>query len=279
MKIGRFSGVSHLDYHHGKYKAMLGSSGVKIFRRSPAHYQAYLNEPEKEKSYLNFGNAYHVKILENEQFKKKVVLGLNRARRSNADKAAWAEFEHRHKDKFIISQKESDVISRMHDALMQHQTARDYIEAYGHYEETFIWQNIWGIWCKCRLDKMIVMDDYGIILDLKTAINAMSGPFGRAINTFGYDISAAWYKAGTEMVLNHPFIFVWLVQEKEPPYAVNMFEADQEILDSARNKIRPLMDRFAECMETGKWAAYPEGVHNIRMPGYAYTWNIEEIQF
>lgn len=276
---GYFFDISNHDYHNGLLKNILGSGHVKDFRRSAAHFLANFNSPEIKKTELTFGNAYHVKILESKEFKKRVILGLNRQRRSAADKQAWTEFERRHENKFIISQDEMQKIDQMYDTMKNHETAMSYFTQPGYSEVTFIWRNDWGIWCKCRPDFLIVYDDHAIIIDLKTAVNAMAFPFGRAINQFGYDVSACWYKTGVEYTLEIPVRFFWVVQEKDPPFAVNVFEADQEIMDSARNKIRPLMTRFAECLKTQVWQAYPPGVKSVRMPSWGYAWNVEQQQF
>ena len=279
MKIGRYDNIENEDYHRGRFKDVLGSSGVKIFRRSPAHYKAYLNQPEKFSKDLNFGSAYHIKILQPWDYNKRVVLGLEKARRSKADKQAWIDFEHRHQDKTVISRDESHKLKDMHQVMKEHPTARAIFNMDGFYETTFIWKSEPGFYCKCRTDKLIYNQNHGYIIDLKTAANAQSWVFGRAIATYGYDISAAWYLAGVQSIMDLPFSFIIVAQEKEPPYAVNVFEVDQEMLDSARNKIRPLISRFADCIERDFWPAYQDGVHSIRMPNYGYQWDATDQPF
>jgi len=276
---GRYLNVTSEDYHNGSLRHVLGSSGLKKFRISPAHYQAFLNEPGKESKEMNFGTAYHYRLLQSGEYLKRVVLGLDRQKRSKADREAWAEFEKRHEGKTIITKEENTVLDRMFDSIMKHPTARTILETEGNYEDTYIWDSEHGFLCKCRVDKSIVRADHGYIVELKTSRNARSGPFGRDIALYGYDISAAWYLAGVQRILKIPFMFFFLVQEKEPPFAVNVFEADQEMTDSARNKIFPLIERFGKCLENDLWPSYPDGIHNIRMPGYAYKWEVEDTLF
>lgn len=63
----KFLTISNADYHANK--EWLGHSALLRLLRSPAHYQAYLNEPERDPTpALLFGQAFHTAVLEPERF-------------------------------------------------------------------------------------------------------------------------------------------------------------------------------------------------------------------
>lgn len=81
-------------------------------------------------------------------------------------------------------------------------------------------------------------------------------------------MQAAWYTDMIRELEGTTPMFVFIVQEKTAPYAVNIIELD----DTARAYGRQLNERairtYAECQRTDSWPGYPLG-EPISLPRYA----------
>lgn len=278
MKISeglKFDITNH-DYHFGFLKNVLGSSGVsKLYRYSPEHFLAYINQEEKDPTpALVFGSAYHVFILEREKFSQKVAIVPEINRRTKAGQAEYKEFLEKHKGKHIIpvvgnSQINGyDKILAMAKTMDRYKTASSIFNNPGVFEQTVVWKDpTFGFWCKARFDFHI--QTLRLIIDLKTTMDASEDSFRKSIANMDYDLSAAWYTTGMQNITGHTYQYIWVVQEKDPPYSVALYEADQEILDNGRKKIRPTLEIYDACMRSGEWPGYPDAVRKIQLPGWA----------
>ena len=63
--------------------------------------------------------------------------------------------------------------------------------------------------------------------------------------------------------------FIFLAVEKEPPYAVAVYEATHEMLHTAQKQIAPLLDVYAECLKTDVWPGYKDELQQIQLPRWA----------
>lgn len=78
---------------------------------------------------------------------------------------------------------------------------------------------------------------------------------------------------GTEGEIIHPR-FVFIVQEKAEPYAVNVFEIDTDFIMAGYDKFRELIGTYVSCESTGFWPGYlgPFNEPNVMtLPGWLGT--------
>ena len=67
--------------------------------------------------------------------------------------------------------------------------------------------------------------------------------------------------------INHTVIFI--AQEKNPPYLVNILEANEYFIRSGRDMYRTYLDMYAECLENDDWYGYTKnGVNTLGLPGW-----------
>jgi exodeoxyribonuclease VIII len=136
-------------------------------------------------------------------------------------------------------------------------------------EVSGFWIDAFGVACKLRADILNIPDR--IIVDYKSTKDASKRAFKRDIFYRGYDIQAAMYLDGVKKILNtEDFInYLWIAQEKTPPYGVAVYRADTELIEQAFDKINKAKPLLKECLKTGKWQGYEDKVQNI-MP---YGWS------
>ena len=76
-----------------------------------------------------------------------------------------------------------------------------------------------------------------------------------AIN-YGYDFQAAMYSEGVEKNIGQKPLFVFIAVEKEPPYAVNILQADDLLLRRGGDLFREYIGIYHDCKQTDNWYGY-----------------------
>jgi len=124
-----------------------------------------------------------------------------------------------------------------------------------------------GLLCKGRFDE--IGRRAGVIVDLKTTRDASREAFSRAIYTIGYYIQAAHYIAGAKALGIDADRFGIIAVEKDPPYAVAIYEVSGAALYDGERERRKLLELYAQCEESGEWPGYPQEVVEIDLPVWA----------
>lgn len=251
----------HTDTTH------ISKSGLDRVNQSPAHYRHhYFNsEPEaKQKKHFAIGTGAHTVILEPERIdidlaiitpyapKRPTLAQINASKPSaQAVKSIeyWEWFDNEFKGRTPISQADFDTIRFMSDSVFRHPAARDLLRT-GTAERITTWQDsIIGVDMKCRSD----WDTGGVVVDLKTTEDASPYGFKKSAYKWRYDVQSAVYLDGMK---RNDFIFIAV--EKSAPYAVGVYVAPPEMINSGREKRDANLNTYANCLSTGKWPAYSE---------------------
>ena len=250
--------ISNEEYHADP---AISASQLKKVMQSPYHYwSAYLDPsrtPTIATSAMKLGSLTHCCVLEPDQVSARY--GITSDRRSNAGKALAAEMEASGIE--AVTAQEMEQALSMAAAVRSHPTA-GLLLANGQAEQSFWWDDIaTGLRCKCRPDWF----DGELIVDLKTCVDASPAGFGKAVANFSYQIQAAHYLAGT---LAKRFIFVAV--EKVYPFAVGVYELDQEALVHGSIARHNALQRIQDCRAIGEWGhGYTDGIQTLQLPGWA----------
>lgn len=110
-----------------------------------------------------------------------------------------------------------------------------------------------------------------IVPDYKTCASAEPEAFAKAAYQHGYHQQARWYlDAAQALGLAGPdAAFVFVAQEKNPPYLVTVIELDDTALRIGDIRNRRALNLYAECTASGHWPAYHEGVALVALPRWA----------
>lgn len=265
MKTGLVYDLDAATYHAAPGE--LSVSGAKtIIKKTPLHYK-WEREHPVYKDTFDFGSAAHALALEGDATAyveiPADVLGANGALSTKAAKEFIAGARAQGK----IPLKSADItrIEEMAEALRKHEAAA-YLLSAGTPEVSAYRQHETGVTLRARFDWL--PDDRTIIPDYKTAESASTSDFQRAAATYGYHMQAAWY---TDMLRHLEGVdpkFVFIVQEKTAPYAVNIVELDSTAIGFGRQLNEKAIRIFAECQRTNHWPGYPLG-EPIPLPRYA----------
>jgi hypothetical protein len=246
-------------------------STLKLFDKPPAKAKHLMDLPPEPSDALNMGDGAHAATLEPTRFATEFIRGLERGRRSNEDKAAWADFEDEHHGKMILPPDDYDACCAMRDALWnQESTARSMLQAPGKNERSFVWRDhLTKLLCRGRADRMARWQSWTIVVDLKTARSAAMDDFSRDIAKYSYASQAAFYLDGLATLYPLERRWFWIVVEKDPPYLHAVYEPTDRLLEQGRRMYRRWIDIYKHCRETDIWPGYPPGIQEIEIPKWS----------
>ena len=136
----------------------------------------------------------------------------------------------------------------------------------GASEVTILWEEN-GQLCKLRTDRSAL--DFGVVIDYKTSAQSVEpGRFGRSMlaGSTGYAFGAAWYRRGIRAETGINCDYVFLAQEKSPPYLCSLVGVDPAWMALAGAKVEAGLRLWAQCVRTGQWDAYPNRVCYPELP-------------
>lgn len=261
------------------------ASGLKLMKQSPAHYRESKLHPKEQTDVMYFGELYHAFILEPDRFHATCTI-IDESKRPdqrygmNAKaNAAWFEsFENP-----ILSSTYEKLVS-MRSVLFSHPYAKALLTG-GETEVSYYAMLDIGVETKVkvRIRPDHVRHDKRIIVDLKTAKDASVEGFRKDAANYDYQIQAALYSDLLELMMNETlgYDFFFVAQEKEPPFAFNIFQASAQFLSVGRYEYETLLMLYAYCEETGEWPAYQVfcqnkyGVNELSLP----PWAIKELEY
>lgn len=127
-----------------------------------------------------------------------------------------------------------------------------------------------GVMLRGRLDWLPNQSGTRLIVpDYKTAKSAEPAEFAKSAANYGYAQQAAWYlDLITALELGEEPAFVFVVQEKEPPYLVSVVQLDVVALRIGRLLNRRAIDTYAECIRTDVWPGYVTDVALVPLPAW-----------
>ena len=256
-----FHRITNEEYHG--HKSSLSHSGLIKILKTPAHYQAYLNGEKKQTPAMAFGSAFHTAVLEPSVFESEYIVAPNVDKRTKAGKVQWEEFKEMANGKKLIDESDREKLMRMNDAVLAHPEAAKILSS-GIAELSGFWENVRGFMCKIRPDWL---PGNGVIVDLKSCDDASEYAFSRACSNFGYHIQSAFYLDGaTEITGQIHDTFVFIAVEKEPPYAVAVYYASNDMVAAGREGVEKALNIYHECITKNEWPGYPSEAKELNLP-------------
>ena len=155
--------------------------------------------------------------------------------------------------------------------LAQHEVGDPFID--GQPQRTMVWKE-GGVWCRARLDWLPDDTGAGVFYDYKTTTDAHPDVWQRRCFETGADLQDAFYCRGIRAVfgIDDP-VFRFVVQEREPPYALSVIELTPTARAQADGKIAIAIEAWRGCLERDSWPGFSNQVAYIDAPGW------EEVRF
>lgn len=267
---GLIAGLPEDAYHADPVSdGSLSHSGAKqlLPPSCPALFFWHQDHPVTKKEW-DFGTAAHKLVLGSGP---EIVVVDADSWRTNAAKDAAKEA--RERGAVPLLTKDWQAAQQMADAIRCHPIAGALLDPEtGEPEVSAFWQDDeTGIWWRCRYD--FLPGDCGgrlLLTDYKSAASASPEKFAKAAADNGYHIQDAVYTAGARALgLDEDPAFLFVVQEKTPPYLVSVVQLDEPSRLAGARLSRRAMAVYQDCVASGEWPGYTDDVIQISLPGWA----------
>jgi len=271
---GVYDNVPAEQYHADRLldnHMTVSASLLKILlKKTPRH--AWLAHPRLNKDYLmetaakfDIGSAAHALLLEGQD--AVVVIGADSFRTKDAKEARDAAYE---AGKIpLLTAQAADVVAMQIAALAQLKNHEEAFDAFaeGKPEQTLIWQEEGGIWCRARLDWL--KERTGAIWDYKTTTSAQPDDWQRRLFDLGGDLQEAWYRRGVKALgLSNDPQFRFIVQEVEAPYALSVIGLTPAAQALGEMKVWRALEIWRWCRANDRWPGYPNQTCYIEPPAW-----------
>lgn len=265
--------AEYLADQTGNPPSLSASIAKVLLQQSPlhawhAHPRLNPNYKSEEKAEFDYGTAAHALLLEGDETGLVVVQAddwRTKAAREARD-AARAD------GKTPLLERQLGKVKAMvfaaHAALAKSELAG--IFATGQAERVVQWRE-GSVYCRSKLD-FLPDDDQLPIIDYKSTTDASPEAFSRQIASLGYDIQASFYQRGVKAELGQDRLFIFIAQEKEPPYACTFHGIAPSMKEIADAKVERAIRLWEECQRANTWPGYESRIHWAE----ATTWQMNE---
>lgn len=281
----RFDAGWYPDLTNDEYHASSGFSSSqvkKLLSQTPAHLRASFSLANEPSPQMRLGTAVHTLVLEPDKFDAEIAVEPKLNKRTKAGKAEAEAFAADAAGKTIITPEQAEQAHYMADSVMSHPVAGVLFSDGRAEQSVYFWYDStdpdddsrYRTMCKVRPDWLC--DAYPVIVDLKTAADATYSGFQKAVQNFGYHVSAAMYLQGVNQakdLLSHMGHFaynkfVFVVVEPQPPYACAVYEMSADYLEIGKTLFRRAMLELQRGIDKN-WPGFPEDIRVLDPPPWA----------
>lgn len=255
--------MTNAQYHA---HAAVSKSDLDLINRSPLHYKAAKEQPAEQTEAMLIGSVVHKLVLEPDGFPAEYAIAPKCDRRTSEGKAIWKEFVMNCGERTTVSAENYRKAKAIADSVLSN-TAVQKLLTGGHAEQSYFWTDAdTGIECKCRPDYL----RSSVAVDLKTTNDASPEGFIKSAYNYRYHVQAWWYLHGLQANGIDVRDFVFIAVEKEPPFAVCLYAADDLMLQLGEREAKANLHTYAECISSGLWHGYDSTptIHSLSLPDW-----------
>lgn len=258
--------IAEADYFAATWA--LSCSGAKLLLppSCPAKF-FYRQDHQERKAVWDFGSGAHNLVLGTGPEIIEVKFDDWKKQAARDQQAAAREA-----GKIPLLTKELAIVKEMARAIEAKPAAWNLLDPrHGRAEQSLFWQDPQsGQWLRSRLDWIYEREDgSAIVVDYKTCTSAHPDLFAKDMANFRYDMQDAFYSDGAAVVFGRPVDFVFIAQEKTPPYLVNVVQLTNEDRAGGRMLNRQAIDIYRTCIATAEWPGYSDEIDLISLPAWA----------
>ena len=249
----------------------LSASGAKLLLppSCPAMYRYRRGHP-KVSAEFDFGTAAHKYVLG-----EGPLVEVIDAENWRGQKAQEARREARARGAVAMLPGELGEVEAMTRAIWDHPVAGQLFKPErGTAEQSLFWQDDeYGIWRRARLDWILNPRSIGgrfVIADYKTTTDASPAAIRKTVANLNYHMQAAWYTDAIQALgLGDDPAFLFVFQEKTPPYLITIAELDDDAIRAGRHRNRDACEIWRDCTQAGVWPGYTDDIELITLPPWA----------
>lgn len=228
-----------------------------------AHPRLNPNYRQEESAEFDYGRAAHSALLEGDESRFVVI---------EADD--WRKKEPKElRDKARADGKMPMLGRQVHKVRAMVKAALEYVAASelagvfksGIAEESIRWQEGAAL---CRATPDWLTGDKSLVLDYKTTVNANPHSFVSLAIGYGYAMQEAFYRRGVKAVHGKEPRFVFLLQEKEPPFACSLVAFDPAMQEIGDRQAEYAIMLWKDYTARKFWPGYPSRIAHLEPPAW-----------
>lgn len=261
-------GKAYTDMPDSVYRSFkaFNYSGLKEFKKSPAHYKAYLEKEHTIDPDLEMYKAVHLLTLEDASKHNKIIVKDGRWAGALKEEVQKLQSE----GYLVLKQEGYDEAKAISGSILQHPLCADLLgTSLG--EVSIFWLDP-ATKCplKARVDILTLKDGQIYLGDLKNFGQLHDEEFiGQQVIRQQYMMQMALYASGIKEVLGqYPAFVYWVFVEPVKPYGCKVRRASAEHLFNIEKSFREHFERFVECSEKNVWPAYDVEDMPLLLPKY-----------
>lgn len=132
----------------------------------------------------------------------------------------------------------------------------------------FAHDSIHGLDLRCRPDGW--RKDIAAIIDLKTTVDASPEGFAKQCANLAYHIQEAFYRRVMTIDGHEIDRFVFIAVEKEPPFAVGVYELDWRSLDEGKAAVNYGLELISKAAKAGDYGTGYGDLKTLQIPNWAF---------
>jgi hypothetical protein len=263
IEPGIYPDITDTEYHAAK--DILSSSGARrLITSTPRKFYEEMTTVRPYNPAFEIGHAAHTLVLNvGDPFE---VVNADSWRTKDAKEVRDAALQ---AGNTPLLAKEYAQVRAMHDAIKAHPVAGELFTR----NDTVMEQSLYwtdeqtGVACRARPD--LAVNDWSLVVDYKTTVSADPREFAKSIAKYGYHQQQAWYCEAVEILTGIRPEFVFVCQEKTPPYEVSLIQLDADAVRIGGRLNEDARSIYAACMDSGVWPSYPPSVQVVGLPAWA----------
>ena len=228
-------------------------------KKSPAHFKwaAEGEGIDEETPALRLGTLIHCAVLEFMDYHDRYLTIPTTDRRTKEGKALYQEYMDKLKPgQEPITPDENDMAMQMRHVIVEDPNASKYLTRFRP-EQIYVWTDPeTGERCKMKADAVTEIDGQDVLIDFKTTDSCADGHFERSVKKYGYQLQAGMYCEGYFANTYRDPKFIFVAQEKKPPYACRVYECDPYFIQQGKEQFHDLMKIYHFCKEKDYWPGY-----------------------
>lgn len=262
-------GKAYTDMPDSVYRSFkaFNYSGLKEFKKSPAHYKAYLEKEHVVDPDLEIYKAVHLMTLEDPSAQNRIVIKDGRWAGALKEEVQSLQSE----GYIVLKQDGYDEAKNISASIKSHPLAADLLGASLGEVSIFWLDKHTNCPLKARVDILTLKDGEIYLGDLKNFTGLHDEEFiGQQVIRQNYMMQMALYASGIKEVLgSYPRFVYWVFIEPVKPYGCKVRRASSEHLFNIQKSFREYFERFVECSESNSWPCYSPEDELLMLPSWA----------
>lgn len=258
-------GIENEAYHGSS--ELSRSTAWSLLTTCPAKVKHDRENPSPATPALIIGDAFHTATLEPARFESEFAVKPKqlggKGPSSAVYKEAFADMQAEEPHVKWLTESDYQMVCDMASSALDHPILKQYlaetdavIEGTGYFECE-------GAKCKVRPD--LYLPGAGVVIDLKSTMDASARGFAKSVRQFGYAFQVAWYLEGLRLAGEKPTEFIFLAVEKKAPYLTAAYSINTSEIESQTNAMYKACRIWAECTENNYFPGYADNVVPLNM--------------